>query len=123
MEPIAEAYALIHRGETATAIATLESAGRTGNADAWIELALWYLQARGVPRDLSLSRDHFERAAKLGHAQARMIHLSLVAAGVGGTADWPEAMRLLTDAAVNDEGAMVQVDGGAGFVQPEASPA
>ena len=111
MDQIAKAYALVGGGNISEAVALLESAGREGNADALVELALWYLQGRPVLRDLAQTRAYFGAAAKLGHSQARMIHLSLLANGTGGPRDWKRALELLDAAAADgDPDALAQLD-------------
>lgn len=109
MTNVEQAWRLHNAGQVAAAIAHLHRAGENGDASAWVELALWYLQANGVARDLRLTRELYGRAAALGDPQARMIHLSLVANGTGGPSDWPEALRLLGAAARDDEAAAREV--------------
>lgn len=110
MNAIDRAYQLLGSGRVAEAVETLEKAGRAGEADSWLELAVWYLQPIGVERDLGRARDCFEKAAMLGHKQARMVHLSLVANGTGGPPEWARALELLSAAAAEDPDARRQLD-------------
>lgn len=98
------------QGRSAEAVSLLERAGRAGNAAAWTELALWWLQGLTGVRDLARSRASFAAAAALGDRQARMIHLSFIAQGIGGAADWAHAMHLLCLAAADDQDAATQVE-------------
>ena len=107
---IEQAYNFASRGDPAAGVAVLEAAGDAGSAEAWMELALWYLQGRIVSRDLGLVRKHFGSAADLGNDQARMIHLSLLANGTGGPSEWPTALSLLEQLAAKDDGARRQLE-------------
>ena len=79
----------------------------SGDPDCLVELAFWNLQARGIPRDLARARTLFGMAAEAGHAQARMVHLSLIANGTGGPPDFASAVRMLE--AMDDESARRQL--------------
>ena len=45
--------------------------------------------------DPAVARDLFRRAAEAGDRKAASIYVNLLAAGVGGSRDWPRALRLL----------------------------
>ena len=81
--------------QAAQAVPRLEEAARDGNRDAAFLLAGWHLSGQLLPRDLGRARTFYERAAELGHDQARMIALSWLAGGTGGPADWPAAIGRL----------------------------
>jgi prolyl 4-hydroxylase len=98
---IADAHNAANQRESARAAALLTEAAAQGNGDAAFDLAWWNLQGRGIPRSLSQARRYFGRAAELGHAEARMIYLSLLASGIGGPPDWARAMQLLFQAAAD----------------------
>lgn len=98
MNAVDRAYVLLNARRGVEAVAVLEQAGRSGDADALVELALWSMQGAVSPRDLPRSRALFGQAGALGHAQARMVHLSLIAQGVGGPPDWRQALTLLRGA-------------------------
>ncbi len=110
MSNIERASELLREGRVAEAVNHLRDAGLGGDAAAWVELALWFLQGNGVVRDLRVTRDLFGRAAALGDRQARMVHLSLIANGTGGTADWGAALRLLREAARDDAAAAREIE-------------
>ncbi len=110
MTNIERASQLHRAGHVVDAVAHLRAAGLAGDAAAWIELAFWFLQGNGVVRDLNVARQLFGRAAAMGDRQARMIHLSLIANGTGGSSDWGQALTLLRQAARDDGQAALQVD-------------
>lgn len=84
------------------AIHQLESAGNAGDATAWMQLAIWFLVGNPVPRDLSLARSHLRRAVAIGHVDAALMEIALMANGSGGVADWGSALALLKSAATSD---------------------
>ena len=102
MSEIAQAYRLAEAGRTGEAVATLQSAGSAGSADALVELAVWYLGGRIVPRDLQKTRHLFGAAAKLGHARAAEVYLNFLANGTGGSQQWLEARERLEVMASRD---------------------
>ena len=103
------AGALLQRGDVQAAAALLKQAEGAGDPRAARELALWLLSGQLVRRDLAGSRALFERAATLGDHYSAAVVRAFVAGGVGGTADWPRAMRLLRDAASSDKQAATQL--------------
>ena len=108
--PVDSAYTLANAGRAAEASALLETAAARGDADAWVELAVWHLEGRIIPRDLGQARECFRHAGEAGHPRSRMIHLSFVASGTGGASDWPAAMELLRELARTDRDAARQVE-------------
>ena len=73
----------------------LERGGQAGDAQCWRELAGWFLTGEPVARDLPRARACFERAGEAGDRGGAMIAVSLLASGVGGKRDWPEALSRL----------------------------
>jgi len=73
----------------------MNGASEAGNSEASFELGLWLFHGQLVPRDLRRARALFKRAADGGDRRAAPIYLRLLANGVGGERDWPEALRLL----------------------------
>ena len=104
MGVLEEARLAVQGGRAVEGAALLEA---SGDPDCLAELAFWNLQARGIPRDLARARTLFGMAAEAGHAQARMIHLSLLANGTGGPRDFVGAIRMLE--AMDDENAHRQL--------------
>jgi len=95
MDSVDEAYAAVQRGEIATGLQLLQRESEAGNTDASFELGLWLLHGQLVRRHLRSARACFGQAAEGGNRAAKSIYLSLLANGIGGERDWPEALRLL----------------------------
>jgi prolyl 4-hydroxylase len=104
-----QAETLLRRGDVQGAAALLKQAERAGDPLAARELAIWCLTGQLVRRDLAASRALFERAAALGDDASAAVTRAFVAGGVGGPADWPRAVRLLRDAAIEDPQANAQL--------------
>ena len=102
MDAIIQARALAGASDVASAVASLELCGAAGNPQCWVELALWHLQARGVPRDIARARECFTEGAALGDRYSQMVNLSFLASGTGGPRDWPLALQLLGEVAETD---------------------
>ena len=104
-----QAHQLLDRGDVQGAATLLKRAEESGDAGAARELATWLLEGRVLTRDLAESRAYFERAAALGDERSAAIIRAFVAGGVGGSADWPRAIRLLRAAAAKDKAAQTQL--------------
>lgn len=89
-------------GDARTAYALLCARAEEKAADAFFELAIWFLEGRLVRRDLHRSRGMFIEAAKLGHESAISVASAFLASGVGGPRDWPTALKLLKASARTD---------------------
>jgi prolyl 4-hydroxylase len=90
---------LLAAGHVAAAIAHIEHAGAMGDPAALFLAAGWHLMGRPVPRDLPRARQLLRRAVEIGHDDAALTEIALVANGSGGPADWPAAVALLRRAA------------------------
>jgi prolyl 4-hydroxylase len=108
MSVVQQASRLAGGGQVRQAVDLLAGAGRGGDADALLELAVWYLSGQIVRRDLAQSRHFFRLAGEAGNGQAAMIHLSFLAIGVGGDRDWRGAVQLLEALATHDPVAATQ---------------
>ena len=86
---------LIRAGRHHDAAAMMESLAGAGNADALFALGLWRLGGHIVGLDLQAARDLFRRAGEGGRLDGARIYVNLLAAGVGGAADWPDALARL----------------------------
>ncbi|HSX57383.1 MAG TPA: 2OG-Fe(II) oxygenase [Sphingomonas sp.] len=106
---IADALAHAEAGRTAQAMQMLEAAADQGNVDALMQLAVWSLAGRFVPRDQQRARSLIRRAVSIGHVDGALMETALTANGTGGDTDWPEAHRLLTVAAAGDHVAAAQI--------------
>ena len=99
---LAEAYALTAAGRDADAIALVNQGMARGDPGAMFVLADWQLRGTPVPQDLPQARELFRRAAEAGLVTAGLFYTNLLALGVGGPRDWPEALhRLRAEAAKN----------------------
>ena len=95
---VTRAQQLIDGGDVHGAASALKQAEAAGDALAARELALWCLAGRLIRRDLKASRVLFERAAALGDPTSAAIARAFIAGGVGGPSDWPQALKLLSEA-------------------------
>lgn len=101
-DPVRFASALAREGRVGEAVTVLEAAGARGDPSAPAELAAWYLRGDVVPRDLVRARIALRRAVDIGHVDAALLEVALVANGTGGRQDWAGARRLLDKAAIGD---------------------
>lgn len=95
---VTHAQQLVDRGDVHGAASALKQAESAGDALAARELALWCLTGQLIRRDLKASRALFERAAALGEPTSAAIARAFIAGGVGGPSDWPQAVKLLSEA-------------------------
>jgi prolyl 4-hydroxylase len=101
------AYRLLDDGDTLGAVGQLKTAGDSASL---LELAIWYLDGRYVPRDLRRSRDYFRQSGELGETAAEHVYISFLANGVGGAADWQGAMERLVNLVPGDWRAARQIE-------------
>jgi prolyl 4-hydroxylase len=73
-----------------------------GNAFAFFMLADWRLRGLAGPRDHVQARALFRRAADAGLPTAKLFYTNLLASGVGGEPDWPQALERLRSEAETD---------------------
>ena len=106
----AQADLLVSARRFREAYGVLTSFRAAQDADAQFTLAIWRLSGDIIRRDLSKAREHFARAARLGHRDAAIVHVNFVANGTGGTADWQAAVGLLEGMARSDEWARGQLE-------------
>lgn len=105
MDPVQAARRSVAEGRSAEGVTLLAAAGDAGSTDALVELAIWYLGGRLVPRDLVAARSLLRRAAAIGDEEAALIEIALTANGSGAAADWPAAVALLQRAATTSAAA------------------
>jgi prolyl 4-hydroxylase len=86
---------LIRAGRRDDAAAMMETLAGAGNADALFALGLWRLGGHIVTLDVQQARDLFLRAGEAGRLDGARTYVNLLAAGVGGPADWPDALARL----------------------------
>jgi hypothetical protein len=73
------------------AVASLEEAARTGDAEASWKLGLSYLKGIGVPKDEAKAAEWLKRAANLGHTRAQVTLSDLYLNGIGVPRDYIRA--------------------------------
>ena len=106
---IENAYRLVAGGDVGQAVAELRRSGGAGEPASLLELAVWHLEGRYVPRDLSLSREYFRNAGELGERRAENVYISFLANGIGGEANWQAAKNRLRALARYDATAARQI--------------
>jgi prolyl 4-hydroxylase len=94
---VESALILAASGRKPEAILLLNGACAQGDAEALFTKGVWRLTGDIIPRDLAQSRKLFGDAAAQGHAVARRVYTAFLANGTGGEADWPAALRLLSE--------------------------
>ncbi|MGK6321676.1 2OG-Fe(II) oxygenase [Sphingomonas sp. DT-51] len=99
---VAAAERLAVQGDVAAAARQLDAAGRKGDAEAAMLLAVWLLRGTPLRRDLAAARTWLRRAVEIGHVDAALAEIALVANGSGAAADWSRALALLQAAARRD---------------------
>ena len=101
-DPVRSAYDLAAAGRPGDGLAMLQASGARGDRLALAELATWYLRGDLVARDLPAARAALRSAVTIGHVDAALLEIALVANGSGGDRDWGAALALLRTAAVGD---------------------
>ena len=89
------AHGLAGQGREAEALALVEDGIARKNPFALFMLADWRLRGVMGPRDPRKARELFKEAGAAGLPTARFFYTNLLASGVGGTADWKEALARL----------------------------
>jgi prolyl 4-hydroxylase len=106
---VEEAHRLVASGAPLRGAELLGRAAAAGDAEAALELGIWLLEGRLVPRDLAAAREQFRRAGQLGSVPGLNVHIAFLANGIGGAADWGAAVALLRGLAATDTGAQRQL--------------
>ncbi|OAN65819.1 2OG-Fe(II) oxygenase [Sphingomonas sp. TDK1] len=103
-DPVEHALSLANAGKIEEARALLAQAGGQGSAEAWMQLAVWYLIGAPLGRDIDQARTCLSRAVAIGHVDGALMEIALLANGNGGrdAPDWAAAMRALEVAAHGD---------------------
>lgn len=91
----AEALALLRRGDGASAMALVETACAQADGEALAMRALWQVEGRLMPRDLSAARADLNAATQAGNVGAARMLGGFLATGTGGARDWAGALALL----------------------------
>lgn len=102
LEIIQQAHALATEGRDSEALALVERGMAEGNAFAFFMLADWRLRGVVGGRDHVQARALFRQAGDAGLPTAKMFYTNLLASGVGGEPDWPQALERLRSEAECD---------------------
>lgn len=92
---LAQAFALSKAGRNPEAILIINQLAAQDEAEAIFVLAEMKWRGGMVPQDPVQAREHYRRAGEAGHPQAAMIFTNLLANGVAGERDWPQALARL----------------------------
>lgn len=99
---LSRAFALSEQGRNDEAVAIIRDLAARGDAEAMFVLADMHWRDEGDVRNLATGRDWFRRASDAGHPIARRAYTNLLANGVAGARDWPQAMARLREEARGD---------------------
>jgi prolyl 4-hydroxylase len=98
-----DALALWRSGRKQEGLAILANLAAANDPDALFILAELYWTGGPLPRDLGRGRELLRRAGEAGHKLAATGYTNLLAGGVAGERDWPDAVRRLREEAGWDE--------------------
>ena len=99
---LAQAFALSNAGRNAEAVLIVSRLAAEGEPEALYTFAEMKWRGGMVPQDPLQGREYFRRASEAGHSLATIYYTNLLASGVAGPRDWPEAMRRLEREAKRD---------------------
>lgn len=99
---LARAVALSQQGRNPEAALIINRLAGEGEPGALAMLAEMKWRGGMVPQDLAGARDLFRRAGEAGHPIAGQFYTNLLANGVAGARNWPQALRRLGDEARRD---------------------
>ncbi|MGZ2412710.1 prolyl 4-hydroxylase [Sphingomonas sp. F9_3S_D5_B_2] len=102
-EIVQQANVLAAQGRGAEALALVQRSIADGNPFADFTLGDWALRGVVVPQDTARARALFKRASDAGMPTARKFYTNLLVGGVGGPADWPQALERLRAEAATDK--------------------
>jgi prolyl 4-hydroxylase len=99
---LAQAFALSNAGRNAEAILIVNQLAAQQEPEALYTLGEMKWRGGMVPQDPVQGRELFRRAGEAGHSAASIYYTNLLASGVAGPRDWPEAVRRLRQEADRD---------------------
>ena len=102
LSPSHHAETLLAQGRVAEALQVARDAAFANDPAALALLATWIMVGKVLKRDLPHARRLLRAAADLGHVDAALLEIALVANGSGGASDWRGAKDLLESAARAD---------------------
>lgn len=94
---LARAFALSEAGRNAEAVIIVNQLAAQNDPEALYTLAEMTWRGGMVPQDPVKGRDLYRRAAAAGHAGAGAVYTNLLASGVAGERDWPQALLRLRE--------------------------
>ncbi|HET9428706.1 MAG TPA: 2OG-Fe(II) oxygenase, partial [Allosphingosinicella sp.] len=97
-----QAFALSDAGRNAEAVLLVNQVAAMGDPEGIFTLAEMKWRGGMVPQDPVQGRELYRRAGELGHARAAAVFTNLLANGVAGERDWPQALRRLAKEARAD---------------------
>ena len=109
-DPIETAHRQVSAGQHKQAVSTLAAASAQGDPSALAELATWYLRGDILSRDIARARALLRRAVEIGHVDAALMEVALIATGAGKPTGWNAALQRLQEAAIADPVARTQLD-------------
>lgn len=89
--------------------AQTQSDAESLEVDVMFQLALMHLRGDGAPKDETLARTWFDRAAAGGHAMAKIQLAAMCDGGLGGRKDIAKAKTLLEQAAASSDEAAANI--------------
>lgn len=99
---LTHAFALSEAGRNAEAIMIVNQLAAQNEPDALFTLAEMKWRGGMVPQDLGQARELYRRAGDTGHGAAAAAYTNLLASGIAGPRDWPQALPRLRQEARND---------------------
>jgi prolyl 4-hydroxylase len=102
LPPLTQAYALFETGQVADALDIVQRHAAIGDPDALFTLGDMYWRGTAVAQDVARARDLVRASSEAGQPIGARAYTNLLANGVGGDRDWPEAVRRLEMEARSD---------------------
>lgn len=107
---LVQAFALSKAGRNPEAILIINQLAAQNEPEALFVLAEMKWRGGMVPQDPIQARELYRSAANLGHPQAAIIVTNLLANGVAGERDWPQALARLREEAKHHSSRGLQID-------------
>ncbi len=109
-DPLAAIDRLIAENRLREAVDLVTQAARSGDRNALFRLAMWRIIGEPIGRDLVEARKLLRQSASLGHEDAQVTEIAMIANGSGGTPDWSSARRMLEECAADNPLAAASLD-------------
>ena len=92
---LSQAFALSQAGRNAEAIVLVNQLAARGDPEGLFTLAEMKWRGGMVPQDLPAARELYRRAGEGGHLLGAAYYTNLLASGIAGPRDWPQALARL----------------------------